>query len=273
MISKFIKRAARHSFVKPMVDPVKQVVVNYKTIQLTQHFGQYFSPVAVQSSSELVISQQLRHKVYCDEMNFLPLVPDKIERDEMDHHSYHCFIRHIASEVCAGTVRIVHTKGESDLLPIEVYCKELLEQCDIKPSDFPRDQLGEVSRVAVDSQFRRRKHEKNDYNGLDGGVDLDHITEKELRTFPLISVAIYLAVGNICQLKNIDHIFVMMEPKLAKKLSFIGFSFQQIGPEIDFHGIRAPFYCRISELVDNMPAGFRKLYKSLGMALSSKYDD
>ncbi|WP_191600386.1 PEP-CTERM/exosortase system-associated acyltransferase [Marinomonas algicola] len=273
MASKFIKRAVRHSFVKPMVESVKQVVVNYKTVQLTRHFSQYFLPVAVQSHSELVVSQQLRHKVYCDEMNFLPLSSDKIEQDEMDHHSYHCFIKHISSDVCAGTVRIVHSKETANLLPIEVHCKELLEQCVIKPNDFPRDQLGEISRLAVDSQFRRRQHEKEARIDLDECVEADLITEKELRTFPLISLAVYLAAGNICQFKNIEHIFVMMEPRLAKRLSSVGFTFQKIGPEIDYHGMRAPYYCRISELADNMPKNFRALYKHLGMALSSKFDD
>ncbi|WP_438464476.1 PEP-CTERM/exosortase system-associated acyltransferase [Marinomonas sp. PE14-40] len=272
MTIKLVKKVARSSFMKPLVESVKKAVVAYKSDQLSQHFNQYLAPVAVQDSDELAVSQQLRHLVYCEEMNFLPLESDKTERDEMDHHAYHCLIQHTSSQDCAGTVRIVHSKDESDLLPIEVHCKELLAQCDIKPSDFPRDQLGEVSRLAVNPRFRRRKHDK--YQGLatDTGIDVNRFTEKEMRTFPLIAVGLYLSAGNICRMNNIDHIFVMMEPKLAKKLSLLGFSLQQVGPKIQYHGMRAPFYCRVSDMAERMPVGFRKLYRHLGMELTEQLD-
>ncbi len=272
MTFKMIKYAAYSPLVKPLVKSIKNLVVSYKANQLSQHFNRYLAPVAVQNSEGLAVSQQLRHLVYCEEMNYLPLESDKTEKDEMDHHSYHCLIQHTSSQDCAGTVRIVHSKNESDLLPIEVHCKELLEQCDIKPSDFPRDQLGEISRLAVNPRFRRRKHDK--YQGLatETGIDVNRFTKKELRTFPLIAVGLYLSAGHICRMKNIDHIFVMMEPRLAKKLRLLGFPLQQIGPVIQFHGMRAPFYCKVSDMVDRMPAGFRKLYHHLGMALTEQLD-
>ena len=272
MTIKWVKKVARYPFMTPLVNSVKHVVVAYKSDQLSQHFNQYLTPVAVQDNDALVVSQQLRHLVYCEEMNRLPLTTDKIEKDEMDRHSYHCLIQHASSHDCAGTVRIVHSKDESDLLPIELYCKELLEQCDIKPSDFPRDQLGEISRLAVNPRFRRRKHDK--YQGLatDTGIDVNRFSEKELRTFPLIAVGLYLSAGNICRMKNIDHIFVMMEPKLAKKLSLLGFSLQQVGPKIQYHGMRAPFYCKVSDMAERMPVGFRKLYRHLGTELTEQLD-
>lgn len=272
MTSKLVQKVARHAFMKPLVESFKDVVVAYKSDQLSKHFNQYLTPIAVQDSEGLVVSQQLRHLVYCEEMNYLPLVTDKKESDDMDRHSYHCLIQHTSSQDCAGTVRIVHSQDESDLLPIEAHCAELLEQCDIKPSDFPRDQLGEFSRLAVHPRFRRRKHDK--YQGLatDTGIDVQRFTEKELRTFPLIAVGLYLSAGNICRMNNIDHIFVMMEPRLAKRLSLLGFSLQQIGPKIEFHGMRAPFYFRVSDMAERIPVGFRKLYRNLGTELTAQFD-
>jgi N-acyl amino acid synthase of PEP-CTERM/exosortase system len=51
----------------------------------------------------------------------------------------------------------------------------------------------------------------------------------------------------------------MMEPRLARSLSFIGIPFQQIGPVIEYHGQRAPYYLDGKNVRDSLSAGYKKL--------------
>ncbi|MFT7560508.1 MAG: N-acyl amino acid synthase of PEP-CTERM/exosortase system [Flavobacteriales bacterium] len=269
-MQKFIQNTGQATGVKVVVEQLKRSLINNKAAKLSQHFNSYLTPVFAHGEHTRDVCHDIRHQVYCDEMDFLPPHQDSLERDAMDAHSLHCLVQHRASQKYAGTVRIVYSTSAQQLLPIEEHCADCLAKCEVKPSDFPRDKVGEVSRLAVPAEFRRRSSDNYEGAGC-GNINQSTYSDKELRCFPLIAVGLYLAAANICRQHNIEHVFAMMEPRLASNLTYLGFSFRQIGPTFNYHGERAPFYGTVSEFVDTLPKGFRKLYQHLEDDLAPQF--
>ena len=51
----------------------------------------------------------------------------------------------------------------------------------------------------------------------------------------------------------------MMEPRLARSLRFVGIPFQQVGPVVEYHGKRAPYYISRKLLMEGLSPGFKKM--------------
>ena len=67
------------------------------------------------------------------------------------------------------------------------------------------------------------------------------VTAGERRVFPHIALGLYLAAASIGLLSGLSSVFVMMEPRLARRLRYFGINFQLIGELVDYHGMRGPF--------------------------------
>jgi N-acyl amino acid synthase of PEP-CTERM/exosortase system len=59
------------------------------------------------------------------------------------------------------------------------------------------------------------------------------------------------------------HAFVMMEPRLARSLSFVGIHFKQLGEPVEYHGKRAAYYINSDMFRKNISSGYIKLMKSI----------
>ena len=95
-----------------------------------------------------------------------------MEIDCFDKHSLHCLIQHKTSGVYAGTVRIIKPDFPNETLAIEK--NNCIPTDDpalvLSPPNFRRDQIGEISRLAIlrhgtDGSGRRPVH-----GHLGGGV-------------------------------------------------------------------------------------------------------
>ena len=200
----------------------------------------------------------LRHDVYCKELGFEVPRTDELEVDEFDPYSRFCMLQHQNSDLCAGCVRIVSPRYNHDPLPIEKYCGNALKGARIHPSHFRRSEVGEISRLAVRSQYRRRRHEQ--YNGAAIGMLNERVcSELEMRCFPFIAIGLYFSIASLAVRNNIQHAFVMMEPRLARSMRFIGIRFERLGPTIDYHGRRAAYYINSKMLTDSLPVYLRAL--------------
>ncbi|MCF4007818.1 PEP-CTERM/exosortase system-associated acyltransferase [Rheinheimera sp. UJ63] len=225
---------------------------------IAEHFSQYLRPqIAVTEELKRGV-YRLRHQVYCEELGFEDIKDSYEEVDEFDERSVHCLIRHLSSEQLAGTVRVIKCSDKDDLLPIEKYCSHAFENSDLIPKNFPRESICEISRLAVPANFRKRTIDK--FKGAaTGAINESVFSESELRCFPYIAICLYMAATSMAIQANRYHGFVMMEPRLARSLSFVGISFQQIGKLIDFHGPRAPFYIDGRQLKESLSPGYIKL--------------
>ncbi|WP_136679360.1 PEP-CTERM/exosortase system-associated acyltransferase [Neptunomonas sp. XY-337] len=239
---------------------------------LADGFQTYFS-VDLATSEELKKQvYQVRYRVYCEEFQYEPTSDDDDgeERDDFDDYSLHCIIRHKPSGYPAGCVRLVPgaTDGHDALLPLERFCPDSLDNALLNELQLPRSQMCEVSRLAVDGSFRRRHNEHRDRFGSAAALTFG---EEEQRVFPLIAVSAFLAATSMSIITNKTHAFAMMEPFLPKLLKRSGINFTRAGEDVDYHGIRAPYYITAQEAIDNMKPELRSLYDDIHAILVEEF--
>lgn len=233
---------------------------------ISDHFSDYLRPVFSEKTEHKNNSFRIRHQVYCEELKFEPLDEDGLETDDFDSHSLHCLIQHKSSEMYAGTVRLITSSSPSEKLPIELYCREAIAKPELFPDNFDRNDICEISRLAVPQEFRRRK--TDDFDGAAVGlINKETYSETELRCFPFIAVGLYLSATAILLSKNINHCYVMVEPRLARSMKFVGLPFEQIGPVVDYHGKRAPFYIEPKNVETNLKQDFKALLNNIDAEL------
>ena len=211
---------------------------------LSQMFHRYFQVVLADSPVLREEVYRIRYEVYCQEFKYERAADfsDGLERDEFDvKRSHHCLLLHRESGLFAGCVRlVVNDPADLDeLLPFEEGCNTSLSNPDITPMLAHRSKIGEISRLAVPSTFRRRR---GDPGSPIGELAIPDFSQNERRCFPHIPMGLYLAAAAIGLEKNLDGVFAVMEPRLARHLRRFGIVFQQAGNVIEYHGERAVFY-------------------------------
>lgn len=218
----------------------------------------YFHFEQVDASSALNESYALRHQVYCTERGFLPAsaYPSGLEIDEYDQCSSHFAGFHKAGGM-AGTVRLIETPFEQ--LPLSKKC---IVDKDSLPSGIRKDNIGEISRLAVSKTFRRRivdgiLPDIKDSAGIESSAPA-----QRRRNCPELVLGIYKILYHHSRQKGIDYWFAAMESSLAKLLNRFHFEFRPIGPEIDYYGPVRPYIAVLSELERNVHAQSPELFWS-----------
>lgn len=229
-------------------------------LTIAQHFAQYLTPQVALSDALKHEVYQLRHKVYCEELQFEHTRPEQIEQDEFDLRSVHCAIRHRSSNQLAGTVRVITSKNHGDLLPVQKYCAAAITHESLAPEHFLPHQICELSRLAVPAQFRKRQSDQQT-GAATGVINEENFSTHELRAFPYIAVSLYLSAMALCHKTRRVHIYLMMEPRLARSLKFVGIHCTQLGPVVEYHGQRAAYYVDVREARRTLNPGYRKLLR------------
>jgi len=240
---------------------------------LSENFLRYFDVALATSSSQKSDVFGIRYRVYCDEFGYEPAesFPDKQERDEFDAQAKHAIIQHKLSGLPAGCVRLVSPchDDHSDLLPFEKNCSGSLDKAKIDELALTRDSICEISRLAVDGEFRRRSGERVTRYGLIEGLDC---SQQERRTFSMIAVTGFLAATALTSISGRTNVFAMMEPFLPRLLKRSGINFQRVGDDIDYHGQRAPYFITTKSALDNMRPDLKELYLEIYQRISEDYD-
>jgi N-acyl amino acid synthase of PEP-CTERM/exosortase system len=237
---------------------------------IAKHFSKYLTPVVASEDTSRNASFIIRHQVYCEELHFEASRPDKMESDDFDRYSIHCLIKHIPSSRYAGSVRIVRPQNPGEIIPIQKYCLNSISPGKINPNDFEPHEICELSRLAVPNEFRRRQNDRFGGAAI-GEINLYTYSENELRCFPFIAVGLYLLGASLLIDKGIKHTFVMMEPRLARSLKRVGIHFEQIGPIVDYHGKRAPFYIDSTISLDKLTPAFESMVKNIRKTLDLRF--
>lgn len=243
------------------------------TQQIDTNFHEYFQPVLATSEEQLQEVFRIRYQVYCQEFEFEREedCPNQMERDEYDHQSLHCLLIHQPSGRAAGCVRLVlnDPKNPESRLPLLSHCRESIDRSIIDPDKLPSGSYGEISRLAVISDFRRRKKERETPIGNtseDIGLSL-----VEQRHFPFIALGLYLSAASTGMLTGLQGVFAMMEPRLARLLSRFGIRFTQVGKVVDYHGPRAPFYITRDDLLYGIKPEISNLLDLIKVDLENEF--
>jgi N-acyl amino acid synthase of PEP-CTERM/exosortase system len=257
-----LKSLSQNKYVGKLIGGFVSNRVNKEVETITTHFDRFLEPIIASNQDDVESVYKIRHSVYCDELKFEAPKPSGMETDEYDEYSIFGLIKHRPTDRYTGCVRIVAPTCDDQLLPIEKYCSHSYAKSDIKPSDFKRTEISEISRLAVLSYFRRRKADKFE-GAATGAIDQETFSTEELRCFPFISVGLYLTAAAIAIDNGCDHCFVMMEPRLARSMALIGIKFKQLGEPVEYHGLRAPYYIDGKIFLQNLSPGFKALNQAI----------
>jgi len=230
---------------------------------VAQNFDQYFKIKFANTKALRQEAFKIRYGVYSAELGWEPPNESKMETDECDEYSYHCILEHRSSGMYAGCIRLViPPSNEPELkLPFETHCLDSARKEVVDTSTLPRGGFGEISRLAVLSDFRRRPNEKNRPYILDESTTGNVFSVEEQRNFPNIAMGLYLGGLALAEMCNHVGIIVMMEPRLNKRLKRFGLPFKQIGDEMDYHGRRAMFFLDRKDFEKELTPQLMELYQ------------
>lgn len=224
-------------------------------------FGRYFDLSLAMTRKQRALVYQIRYRVYCEEFGYEPAsdFSGHQEMDEFDCQSVHCLATHRESGITAGCVRLVLTEG-NDKLPLEIHAGDSLDQDFIDSFSDRRHTLCEISRLAVESAFRRRRGE--DRSGY-GNINPDESNVLERRTFPVISLALIIGAGAIADILDRKNCFSLMEPSLPLLLKRAGMHFRRVGEDFEFRGLRAAYYGNLDNLFGKAPPDLKRYFSTV----------
>lgn len=233
-------------------------------LSLVEDFRRFFTVSLVTTKELRQEVYRLRYRVYCEELRYeeREAFPDRLESDEFDERALHCAVIHRRSGIAAGCVRLVRAPDESHLtpLPIEKHCAHALSPATVGLLKHNRSTVCEISRLAVDSRFRRRLGETRSQLGEEAALDIGH---QELRSFSLVATAAFMAATALTELTGCDNIFAMMEVCLPRILARSGLHFVRAGEEIDYHGRRAPYFITTRSALERMIPELQAFYREI----------
>lgn len=221
-------------------------------------FSKYFEIVPALTEELRDHAFRIRYQVYCEELKFEPERPARRERDAYDAHSLHCLIRSVPSREYVGCTRLVLARRDDPdyLLPFEKTCAHTIDRSIIDPRALPRQGIAEVSRLAVIAGYRRRMGERH-LPAPTSDADFGSSTQPR---FPYLTIGLYLGTIELAALHDIDTLFVLTEPKLARHFARLGVEIKQIGGAVEHRGRRVPSMMSVSSIVDGLNFIVRPLY-------------
>lgn len=202
---------------------------------------------------------RLRYKVYCDEWGFERPEdhPEGIEIDDFDEHSVHFAAFRQEDGSMIGTVRLIRSSGLG--FPLYDHCS-----VDVDLSFLGDHAVGEISRLAISKELRRRKPDRALYDG--------EIQELEEEATPLairerrknenaIVLGLYRCLYKESIETGITHLYAVMARGLFLLLKKISINFRQIGPEVEYHGLRTPYILDLAQMMIDLEERNPQLYK------------
>lgn len=239
-----------------------------ETRDLAGAFQKYFTIAPALTAEDRNEVYRIRHDVYCRDLGWEPIRADGMETDAADRHSVHCLLRKQGTGEPVGCTRLILAKGQEEL-PFEDSCRHVLDRGLVDPSQLPRDTIGEVSRLAVVSAFRQRKGEQN--MAMTSASEANFALDQPMPRFPFIPVSLYLAAAAVARHLQVEHVFVLTEPRLASHFSRIGFDIRTVGGEIEHRGIRVPSLLSSSKVVENLRPMIRPLYDIVQQSVEASF--
>ncbi|HKA45024.1 MAG TPA: PEP-CTERM/exosortase system-associated acyltransferase [Burkholderiales bacterium] len=238
-------------------------------LNLGKGFRQYFEIVPALTDTLKDEVYRLRHQVYCVDLGFERERPDERETDAYDAQSLHVLIRSVQLGDFIGCTRIVRTRADDrhQPLPFEKSCAATLDRSIVDPAKLPRESIGEISRLAVISRFRKRKGEAQTPQGT---ADKNFGTWKNPR-FPYISAGLFFGVVELARLNGIETLFMLTEPREVSSIGrLIGTRPQVIGGAIEHRGERIPSRINTGRVGKDVNFLVRSLYRTVAEEIAQK---
>ena len=240
-----------------------------KRPNLGDGYKQYFEIAPALDEARINDVFFIRHDVYARELGFEPVREDQRETDKYDYRSLHCLVRSVDGARLAGCARVVMTDPGDPAapLPFEVTCRNTLDRSIIDPAKQPRGSIGEVSRLAVMSEFRRRKGEQQSEALIS---DQDFGDNGQPR-FPYIPVSLYIGALAMAKRQGIEILFTLTEPRLAEHFGKLGVSIIPIGGPVEHRGQRIPSMLVVDDVFKGIRLMMRPLWHAINEQIEAAY--
>jgi len=241
----------------------------HHTSELADSFSRYFAITPALDTERLQETWRVRHEVYCEDLGWEPQRADGLETDEFDTHSVACLMRSSVNGSRVGCVRLIlcDPQDPDAPLPIETACAATFDRSVFDSASVDRRRIAEVSRLAVVSQYRRRKGESDKPISL----ELADFGESGQQRFPFIPVGLYLSAFAVAEHLGIDYLLVLTEPRLAKHLGKLGIHIRQIGAGIEHRGLRVPSVIDTKSTIANLHHLLAHLWPKIRNAVAAEY--
>ena len=216
-------------------------------------FNEYFEVIDVDTPELLREAFRVRYQVLCVEQRApgfpASRYPDKMESDDYDRHSSHILLRHCPSGAIVGTARLILADPLDPEKPFPTERYMTLNSDPVDIASIPRQNIGEISRLHITREFRRRKE---DHEGSEAGVTFEENGIKMRRRFPHPILALAVGLIRISASHGITHWISIMDPALNRLLSAYGLQHDSIGPLTEYYGQRGPYYANLTHMLDRM---------------------
>lgn len=199
---------------------------------------------------------EVRYQVYCIDKPFEDpsCFVNKREHDAYDPRSAHALIRHRITRDSVAAVRLVmagNNPAHSDF-PMEGPCLPRMDQTARDAfASARREQVAEISRMAVSREFRRRLNEDESASGASDFVCYSD-SENGKRAMPYISLGLFSAILQMSVKHGITHWMAVMEPAQLRLLKRFGVEFDHVGPVMEYHGCRRPAFTEAASLIEGI---------------------
>jgi N-acyl amino acid synthase of PEP-CTERM/exosortase system len=207
-------------------------------IPLAADFARTFELLLATSDELRARVYAVRYRVFCHELGYPMENTGGLEADVYDAQSLHCLLRHKATGMDIGCLRLVLPLADGGGLPFESFGLRYVDLNQLDWKQLDSKSCCEISRLAVISQFRRRAGEQTNPEGIADEEETDNFMH---RRFPFIAVSLYHAVIALILERGYQHIFMVIEPRLQRHLQRFGVGVRQISPPFEYYGQRAVY--------------------------------
>ncbi len=173
-----------------------------------------------------------RYEVFCKELHriVLPSYPlsstgQPMETDHYDQYSRHFMSYHKVSGQPAASVRVI--------LPSPIGLNVTPRYQIDRPLPYPdaRDHnIGEISRMAIAPQFRRRQEDRNKPFQGDPESEMSRLPDNHRHHQPELVLGMYREIYLLCRQNGIDYCMAAMEKRFSRLLKTLGFPWVSVGP-------------------------------------------
>lgn len=247
----------------------QRVILMLEFARLRREFAKRFEVVPALTPELARAAFQVRHQVYCRELQWEAEREDGLETDAWDHHSLHCLMRARDRGDFIGCVRLVRPAPDAPdaPLPLELTCGDGLDGARVRAIQPARRRLAEVSRLAIVGRYRRRRHE---------AVRPAHIADEDYGEvarprFPYIPVGLYLGMLAMARQEGIETLLLLTEPDLGRHFARLGGRLQPVGDPVEHRGVRLPFAMGVDTTVRRMSLVIRPLYRAIATSVDLGY--
>ena len=189
---------------------------------------------------------RLRFKVYCEEWGFERPedFPDKMESNQFDTAAEHFIITSLPDNMIVGTARVI---CPSELgYPVIQHCNIDKDTCDRLLNNARNIRIGEVSRLAISKNLRKRLEDDSHMGYISAVPDVPDANNEKRKYNFVHEFYKYLLLQSIDM--GFTHWYVAMKRGLYVLLKRVGMVYHPIGPEIDYHGLRTPYLGNLEEI-------------------------